>query len=216
MINATHSFCRTKAIAFIALLLSLTTAWAQADEVVVAKLPVESDTCYRLKFKARTGREKAEWLLRTIDRDGEIPHAGCYEQDWQKIVLGTTTYAHSLRTPPGAETLEFAVRCDGQQPQVSDVKLEPITPEGLLVNGDFTDGPDNYSGWSEHNNTSFVEVNGKTALKIEHNGYALTDRAPVEGGVLYQFASGSTMPAYVLAYNADMHLLTPTQYNRKR
>jgi hypothetical protein len=216
MINATHSVCRTRAIALIALLLSLPAAWAQADEVVVAKLPVESDSCYRLTFKAQTFREKAQWLLRTIDRDGEIPHAGCYEQEWQKIVPDTTAYTHSFRTPAAAETLEIAVRYGGRQPQVSDVKLEPITPEGLLVNGDFTEGSDNYSGWSEHNNTIFVEIDGKTALKIQHNGYALTDRVPIVGGVLYEFVRGSTMPSYVLAYDSDMHLLTPNQYHRKR
>ncbi len=200
----------------IALLLTLSIAGTQADEVVVEKLPVESEFCYRLTFTAQAGSEMAEWLLHSIDHDGEIPHAGCYEYEWQKIGSGTTSYTHSFRTPAGAKTLEFSVRFDGQPPQVSDVKLEPIDPDALLVNGDFSAGPGNYSGWSEHNNTRFVEVNGTTALKIEHNGYALTDRIPIEAGARYQFTSGSTIPGYVLAYDFDMRLLTPRPYDRKR
>ncbi len=187
---------------------------AKAGEVVVARLPVESATCYRLEFKAQDVNDQADWLLRAVDRRGEVPHAGCYEAEWQKIVSDKSDYTHAFRSPPGAETLEFAVRCDGQQPRVSDVKLHQIVPEGLLVNGDFSEGAGNYSGWSEHNNTTFEQIDGKTVLIVQHNGYALTDRLPVEGSTRYRFERGSTMPSYVLTYDSDMHMLAPSRYNR--
>ncbi len=208
-------FSRLKVPSCITLLFAFATIGAQAEEVVVAKLPVESGSCYRLTFKTQDGPENAEWRLHSVDRNGEIPHAGCYEQEWQKIVPSTTLYTHSFRTPLDAQTLHFTVHYDGQPPKFSDVQLEAITPAGLLINGDFTAGLDNYSGWSEQNNTRFVEVNGKAALRIEHNGYALTDRVPVDGDSLYQFVSGSTKPASVFAYDADMHLLTPTKFDGK-
>ncbi|QDU93450.1 DUF4838 domain-containing protein [Lignipirellula cremea] len=220
MIKETLSACRSGALACLALLVSLSTAWVHAGEVVVARLPVEPETCYRLHFQVPTPDpsegEPAQWLLRTVDVQGDRPFVGCHDQAWQQIAPDQKVFTHALQTIPGAKTLELVVRSAGQPPQIGEVMLEPYTPGDLLINGQFQEGPGNFSGWSEHLNCRFLEVEGKTALQVEHNGYALTDRIPVAGGANYRFDAGSTMPTYLLAYDADMQLLTPTPYNRLR
>ncbi|WP_417738415.1 DUF4838 domain-containing protein [Rosistilla oblonga] len=189
---------------------------AAADETIVASLSVEPNTCYRLQFDAEVDGESATWFLDTIDEQGDVPHAGSHYDAWQQITPEQSHYVHVFRTVPNATTVKLAVRGEGKLPQVSDVQLQAVTVDSLFVNGDFSEGPGNYSGWSETLNTHFVEVDGNTALKIEHNGYALTDRIPVVGGADYRFDAGSAMPNYVLAYDSDMHLLTPAPYNRHR
>ncbi|WP_442511132.1 DUF4838 domain-containing protein [Novipirellula sp. SH528] len=208
--------CSSRPQLLTALMVSLLTTFATADEAVIERLAVEPNTCYRLKFDAKIEEGSATWFLNTIDQQGDAPFAGSHHDAWQKIVPERTHYSHAFRSAPDAATLLFTVRYEGQTPQVSDVQLDRVTPEGLFINGDFLEGPGNYSGWSEHLNTHFIEVDGKTALKIEHNGYALTDRIPVVGGADYRFDAGSTMPTYVLGYDIDMHLMTPTPYHRKR
>ncbi|WP_218933558.1 DUF4838 domain-containing protein [Rubripirellula lacrimiformis] len=196
------------------MLFLLAGAAADAGEVVIARLPVDPATCYRLVFQADAGDQQARWVIRSFDQRGDVPHAGCYEAEWQNLVSGQSTYTRAFRTPPDAQAVEFSIRYSGELPQVSDVRLDPIVPDGLLVNGDFGEGQGNYSGWSEHNNTVIEQVDGKTAMIVQHNGFAITDRLPVDGGSLYRFERGSTMPSYVLAYDDDMHLLPPNRYNR--
>lgn len=212
MTSHLRSTCVVPRLAAFLLPLLLPSALGKAGEVVVARLPVEPSTCYRLEFNAQDVSAPANWILRSVDQRDEVPHAGCYEAEWQKIVSDKSVYTHAFRTPPGAKSLEFSVHCDGQQPQVSDVNLQPVASESLVVNGDFGEGAGNYSGWSEHNNTAFEQVDGKTALIVQHNGFAMTDRLPVDGSTLYRFEPGSTNPTYVLAYNSDMHLLAPSEY----
>lgn len=65
---------------------------AKAGEVVVERLRVESATCYRLDFKAQDVNDQANWLLRAVDERDEVPHEGCYEAEWQKIVPDLSVY----------------------------------------------------------------------------------------------------------------------------
>ncbi len=78
-------------IALVSLLL-LPTRMAKAGEVVVERLRVESATCYRLDFKAQDVNDQANWLLRAVDERDEVPHEGCYEAEWQKIVPDLSVY----------------------------------------------------------------------------------------------------------------------------
>lgn len=199
-----------------ALICSLLTNIAMADDAIISSFSIEPNTCYRVQFDAQTDGATSVWSIDTIDQQGDVPFDGSHHGAWQQITSQQTHYVHSFRSVPNARTLELAVRADGELPQVSNMQLQRVDLESLFVNGDFREGADNYSGWSETLNTHFVEVEGKTALKIEHNGYALTDRIPVVGGADYRFDAGSTMPTYVLAYDSDMHLLTPTPYHRHR
>jgi len=188
---------------------------AAAKDALIKRLPVKPDTCYRLSFKAKTPAREAAWLIRVFNRQGELPYDGCYERAWQRITPGKVSYAHLFRTNSDAATLWFGIRSEGAQPEISEVKLEEITPAALLVNGDFSAGKDNYSGWTEHYNTVFVVEKGKPALKVEHNGYVLTDPAPVAGGGEYRYAPKSFSATSILAYDSDMHLIGIVPYKRR-
>jgi len=188
---------------------------AQAKDVLVKELPVKPDTCYRLSFKAAAPGKGATWLLRVSNQQGELPYDGCHERDWQQINPGKVAYTHSFRTSSDAASVWFGLRSEGQPPQISAVTLEQITPHAMLINGNFAAGKGDYSGWTEHFNAVFVEEKGKPALKVEHNGYALTDPAPVAGGGEYRYAPGSTTATSILAYDADMHLIGIVTYDRK-
>ncbi|QDS93999.1 hypothetical protein FF011L_27760 [Roseimaritima multifibrata] len=197
------------------LLVAVPTVLTASNETVITRFPVEAENSYRLQFEAESNAEGAEWFLRTIDGDGRVPHAGCQDYPWQQITPGKNSYSHVFRAPPQAASVEFVVRWDTEQPKIGGCGLEPVQNASLLINGDFQEGEGNFSGWSEHNNVEFIEVDGKTALKVLHNGYALTDPIPVKGNARYRFVRGSTMPTSVLEYDADLHPLTPKSYGRK-
>lgn len=188
---------------------------ARADDVLVRKLPVKPETCYRLSFRAETATPGATWLLRVSNRDGTLPYDGCYERDWQRITPGKASYTHSFLTLSEAADLSFGVRSEGELPQVSDVTLEEVKPASLLVNGDFAAGKDDYSGWTEHYNTTFVEKDGKVALKVEHNGYVLTDPVSIAGDGQYRYAPGSYTATSILAYDSNLHLTEIVPFDRK-
>ena len=188
---------------------------AQAKDVLVKELPVKPDTCYRLSFKATARAKGATWLLRVSNQQGAYPYAGSHQREWQQLVPGKVAYTHTFLTSTDAASVWFGTRSEAHQPQVSAVRLEQITPSTFLINGDFSAGPGDYSGWAEHFNTVFVEEKGKLALKVEHNGYVLTDPAPVAGGGEYKYAPESTMATSILAYDADMHFVGIVPYERK-
>ncbi len=180
-------------------------AWG--EDRLIKKLSIKPNTYYRLSFKADVEGEGVQWLIHMLNEQGERPFEGSLEHDWQQIVPERKNYIHTFLTPPSVATLDIGLRCKGALPAIQDVRLEQITVPNVFVNGDFSAGRSNFSGWSETAGAHFIEVDGKLVLKVEHNGYAITDRVPVIGNTKYQFTPGSTTPSSILAYGADMHLV---------
>ncbi len=185
---------------------------AEPTDHVIESRAVEPEKYYRLTFDIQAGAGETQWVLRTADQRGEYPFAGVYDNEWQEIVPGKTEYSQAFRAAAGAESVELIVRADGSPPQLTNIRLEALTISEGVLNGDFSEGAGNYSGWSEQLNTQFIEIEGKTALKINHNGYALTDSIPVEGGAVYQLTRGSASPSYLLFYDQDGYLLGSSRY----
>ncbi len=71
---------------------------AQAKDVLVKELAIKPDACYRISFKATASAKGATWLLRISNQQGEYPHDGSHERDWQQIVPGKVAYTHSFRS----------------------------------------------------------------------------------------------------------------------
>lgn len=178
----------------------------RAAELTVRKFKVEPDTAYELTFKAETGTPGARWFLRIYNRHGELPVNGCYEYEWQRIMPGKDSCRHLFTTMHDAHELSFGVIYSGAEPEISDVSLVKAAPANLLVNGDFSAGPGNYSGWSETYNTKLEKRDSGCVLHIANNGYALSDPVPVAGGGKYSLAKGSKRPTHIQVLDKNLHL----------
>lgn len=187
-----------------------------AKELQIKKIPVEPDTAYRLSFKAECGKPGSRWFIRIFNQHNELPVSGCYEYAWQQIVPGKKDYQHLFLTEGKAKELNFGIIHSGAEPAVSEIVLTKITPENMLVNGDFSAGPANYSGWNETYNVKLVPNGSGNALHLNNNGYALSDPAPVAGGGKYEFSSGSLRPTNLLVLDKNLHLEQVINPNYKK
>lgn len=191
------------------------TANAAEKENVTAEFPVTPLARYRLSFEAKDVPEKAAWELRIINDDGELPYDGCFKQPWQTITPDQTTYHHSFLTPRDAATLRFIVHAKAQPPTIENVKLDALPADApIVLNGDFAGGVNDYSGWNERYNAALIEKDSETVLKVNHNGYALTDFFPVAAGGEYKYAPKSAKGT-VYAYDANRHLIAKVPYHHK-
>ncbi len=179
---------------------------ASAAPATVKEFEVEPLTRYRLSFEgeAAPGAE-GRWQLQVFTPGGLLPYEGLFDADWQKIPSGKRTYQHEFLTPRDGHLLKFETGSTGASPQISDIKLEKIADKNLVLNGNLSAGPDNYSGW----NTRFLAEltkndDGRLVLKCEPAGYAVTDPIPVEAGATYRFTKDSTPGARVLIYDRDL------------
>lgn len=191
---------------FVSILCLLSAASVSAGELVIGKFKVEPDTSYDLSFKAKCGEPGARWFLRIYNRNGELPTSGCYEYEWQRITKGKEEYRHLFTPLNGAGELSFGIVYDGAKPEISDVSLVRAATPKMLVNGDFSAGIDNYSGWSETYNSRLVKNDSGCLLHINNNGYAISDPIPVAGGGKYSFTKDSVRPALLLILDKNLHL----------
>ncbi|MBE2205926.1 MAG: DUF4838 domain-containing protein [Chthoniobacterales bacterium] len=187
----------------LALLLGLVSGVRAAES---EPFPVVPGAAYRLSFEAEGGNDEARWTVHLRDADGNLPFDGVLEGDWQRIEPGRKTHTQLFRAPAGVATCRLIIRDPGVT--LGKVTLEKEAAAPLLLNGDFSEGPGNYSGWTERYNAELVEKDGQTLLRVNQNGYALTDYAPVVGGEHYVLKSTQGIPgARVLAYDAQRRFL---------
>ena len=181
-------------------------AFASAATVSVKEFEVEPLTRYRLSFDAEAAQgPEARWQLQILNANGLLPYEGLFDADWQKISLGKRAYTHDFLTPRDGHLLKFETESEGENPQIEALKLEKIEDENLLLNGDFSAGPDNYSGWNTHFLAELTESDeGNPVLKCEASGYAVTDPIPVQAGATYRFTEGSSPGGRLLIYDRDL------------
>ena len=177
-----------------------------SDGQTVKEFKVEPLTRYCLLFSAEVGSgNSSDWELQIFNRDGLLPYEGAFKADWQKIVPERKKYTHSFLTPRDGTLLKFIISKKGDLPQITDIKLEEVTDKNPVINGDFSSGLFNYSGWNDHR-LAKLEKNekGLIVLKCDAEGYALTDPIPVEPGASYRYAEGSYPGGRVLVYDYDL------------
>lgn len=190
-----------KTAPFAFLLALASTAFAAESEV----FPITPGAAYRISFEAEGAHAGTRWFLHLRDAEGNLPFDGALEGDWQQFSPDRTTNAQLFYAPAGTTNARLVVREAGVT--LRNVKLEKLEPENLVLNGDFSESPGNYSGWSERYNAELAEQDGKTILRVNQNGYALTDPIPVVGGASYTLKSTQGAPgAHVLAYDAQRRL----------
>ncbi len=175
-------------------LLAFTTASLAAGPTVAPA------TGYRLSFDADGQAKGNRWVVHLRDADGNLSFEGALEGEWQQLSPEQKSYSHLFYSPSEAATLQVFSQDSGVE--IQNVKLEKWEESNLLLNGDFSEP--NYSGWSEHYNTEFVQSgSGKLALRVNLNGYALTDYTPVAGGGHYSFKGEHGTPGVqVLVYDS--------------
>jgi len=177
-----------------------------AGSEIVKEFQVEPLTRYRLTFhaKAEPGA-KSDWELRFFSKDGRLPHEGVHKNDWQVIRPEQETYRHDILSPKNAGILKLVLNSEGPKPVLTDVTLEKIEDNNLVINGDLAAGLGNYSGWSTRYMAELVNNDdGKIVLKCEAPGYAITDAIPVQAGGKYRLLPGSTGGGRVLLYNHNL------------
>ena len=164
---------------------------------------VEPLARYCLSFDATAAAGPGmAWILQVSTKEGLLPFEGVFSADWQRIVPGRTRYTHQFRTPRDGALLKLVFPGGQEPPGLANVNLQPITTDNLVINGDFTAGPDNFSGWNTHHLVQWgTNANGQTVLRCAPQGYALTDPIPVEPGAAYRFPDGSTPGGRILAYD---------------
>lgn len=179
--------------------IALTILLALSMAGLAAEPKITPGTAYRLSFEAEGQSAGARWAVHLRDAEGNLPFDGALEGEWQQLTPDRKTYTHLFYAPSDAASFQLVARKPGVT--LSNVKLEKWEGENLLLNGDFSEG--NYSGWSECYNTQFVNEGGKTLLRVNQNGYALTDYIPVTGGGRYALKSLQGIPgAQVLVYDS--------------
>lgn len=175
--------------------------------VLLKEETVLPGAAYRLSFDVEKVATEVPWIVHLRDSRGNLPYDGVLDGDWQKIFPGKTQYTHVFRTPPNSAQLRLFAK--GAGVEAKNVRLEKLDAEGLVLNGGFVEGPGNFSGWSENYHVEFVEVDGATALRVNQNGYALTDFAPVVGGGSYVLKSQQGVPGLrILVYDAFRRFLS--------
>ncbi len=170
-----------------------------------AEFDVRPLTRYGLSFAADVGAgETAAWELQVCTAEGPLPFEGLFNADWQRLGPGQGRYTHQFLTPRDGTRLKLLLKHDGQPPRLGVIELQPITNANPVINGDFSAGPGNYSGWNDRH-LAQLETNeqGVIVLRCDSAGYALTDPIPVEAGATYRYAPGST-EGRVLVYDRDL------------
>lgn len=156
-------------------------------------------TAYRLTFEVDAAPAGTRWAVHLRDGGGNLPFDGALESEWQQLTPDRKNYSLLFYAPSDAATFELLIR----DPSItaSAIRLEKFKFENLLLNGDFSE--DNYSGWSERYNAQLANEEGKPILRVNQNGYALTDYVPVFGGGSYVMKSLQGAPGFqVLAYDS--------------
>lgn len=195
-----------KMFALLALLAVFQSAHGFAFEQKIAP-----GAAYRLSFEADGQTGESRWMIHLRDAEGNLSFDGTLENEWQKLSPEKKTYTQLFYAPPDAITFQLLTREPGVT--LRNVKLEKLDPENPLLNGDFSEG--NFSGWSETYNAHFTENEGKPALRVEQNGYALTDYTPVVGGGRYLLKSSQgSAGARVLAYDSLRHFIGMVERKR--
>ncbi len=183
------------------LLVSVALGAAESEQ-----LPVNPGVVYRLRFDVEGASEGGRWIIHLRDSEGKLPYDGVLAGDWQRLTPGRKSYSHLFRAPVDAAKLRLVVSAPGVT--LGPVKLEPQPSKSLILNGEFSEGSDNYSGWSEHYLAGVIEKDGRTILQVRQNGYALTDFIPVVGGGRYLLTSIQGAPgAQILAYDEQRRFL---------
>lgn len=178
-----------------------------AENGVVKEFPVEPLTRYRLSFDAETP-ETSSWRLEMFTEDGSLPYEGVYAFPWQTISNGKKRYQHEFHTPASAALLKLIVGDDSVK--IENVDLKPVDGENLLVNGDFSLGPGNYSGWNVHEGGELKKIqwgNGEpTAFIASKGGFIVSDPIPVVPGESYRISKRSqgVRGAAVMGYSSDL------------
>ena len=192
-----------KSILFLLVTISLM-IHVTASEKQLKVYDVKPLTRYSLSFKAIESKAgNAKWELLIFDKDGLLPYEGVFGRKWQEIIPGKSIYTHKFYTPRDGSSLKFIIHYKNTLPEVSEIKLEEITGPNLVINGDFSLGLDNYSGWNDHFLSKLTKENGKIVLKSQKTGYTLTNLIPVEGGATYRYIKGSSI-GRVFLYDCNL------------
>jgi hypothetical protein len=155
---------------------------------------VQPLTRYNLLFDVAVGvDETSAWVLQTFADEGLLPFEGVFDADWQRIVPQRSRYSHQFRTPRDGTRLRLLLTHDGPAPRLDAITLEPLANANPVVNGDFSAGLGNYSGWNTRH-LAHLDTNaqGAVVLRCVPMGYAVTDPIPVEPGATYRYMPGST------------------------
>lgn len=172
---------------------------------VAENLPVEPLTRYRLSFTAKDANDEGRWEVRIKTSDGQLPYEGVLAANWQKIQPGTHTYQHEFLTPRDGHSLNLLVESSGKAPRIEDVSLEKLPDGNPVINGDFSMGAENYSGWNTTWLARFQEgEDGGRILACEPDGYAISDPVVVEPGATYRLIEGTTPGGRILFYDRDL------------
>ena len=180
-----------------------------AQQQVAAELEIEPNTFYELTFDAAEVSGASQWMIHMRTADGDLPYDGVVMRPWQRLSTERTSYSHAFLSSRDAATLQLLVTHEGAAPRVTNVKLSPIEPPHLILNGDLSRGLADYSGWPTRSGSELVEHEGETALRVDTNGYVLGEYFPVVGGAGYRHTRGShTWPGVsLLAYDANKRLI---------
>ena len=187
---------------------------ACGQEAYLKRVPVEPVAFYCLTFEVDpvpAAGDEVRWVLHQFTLEGEQPFDGTFEGEWQRLVPGQTRYRHAFLTTDDAAEVGFRLRAAGTLPKVTAVTLEPVVVTNLVLNGDFSLGAGNQSGWSEMRWAAVIGEGDTNLLQVNQNGYALTDYFPVEGGGGYDFMRGAKQwpGVRLLAYDRQRRLIGP-------
>jgi len=181
-----------------ALLLSLPLGGFAAEPTIIP------GAAYRLTFEVEGATAGTPWVIHLRDAGGNLSFDGVLEDDWQQLNPDRRKYTQLFYAPAGAATFQLIIWDPAVQAR--NIKLEKAETDNLLLNGDFSEG--NYSGWSERYHAQLAEKDGKPILRVNQNGYALSDYVPVTGGGNYVLRSLHGAPGFqVLAYDSLRYFL---------
>lgn len=185
--------------------------------LVLKEIPVKPHIRYKLSFQAKINNANRKlkfnqkdnklpfWEIRILDSKGRLPYEGYLKHKWQHCFsVAWRKYQQTFYTPETGRKLQivFSNGSGKNTLLVKNIKLERIISENILINSDFAGGQFDYSGWNDLNRAHLVEEKGKTSLKVNPGGYAVTDHVPITPGK-YVFTGLPCIPE-MFFYDSDM------------
>jgi hypothetical protein len=173
---------------------------ANGSEAVIKEFVVKPNTRYVLSFNARQKSvSKPRWELRILNSYKELINDDCRKDPWQFMVADRKDYSHTFYTLKDSRKLQLVVTYEGAETVLSNVNLVEFNSSNIVVNGDFSAGPHNFSGWGQSYKAKFDNRLAKRGKKEEKTdvlvadkyGYLLSDPIPVIPGATYEYTRDS-------------------------
>jgi len=170
---------------------------------VVTELDIKPDTCYELKFEVSGLSKQAQATIHMSDAQGLLHYDGVRTGQDYILTPDQQAYHFGFLSSQYAARLKLIVSDD--RAKISQVELKEAKPQAMVLNGDLS--LPSFIGWPQRSNwIERATHKDLPAIRVNTNGYALSEFIPVQGGAGYRI-QGWPSAAVMLAYDKNKRFI---------